>query len=358
MSDTAYVKLREYLDQFPIGYPETDSGVEIRILKRLFTHEEAQIAVLLTPFPETVEQIAARSGQSNSDLSKKLKSMSKKGLVFRGQRNGETLYNTAPFMIGLYEYSVNIVDEELAKLFREYYDTAFLDELGISNVPGFKVIPIEENIKPGQVLLPHHTLETKVRAARKISVADCICRKETALIEEGCDYPMETCLSFGVAAEYYIENGIGREIDADEAIQILNDADKAGLVHAGSNSKHLSNICNCCPCCCASMKGITTLGHDKHKYMNALYEALVDPQECTLCEECIDRCPVNAITLEEDIFIDRQLCLGCGLCASVCPSESISLRLREDRVEPFDKVSDMGMAILEAKQKITSATSK
>lgn len=357
MSETAYLKLREFLDQFPIGYPETDSGVEIEILKRLFTPEEAELALLLSPFPETIEQIATRNARKASELGDKLDSMSRKGLVFRGQRGGNTLYNTAPFMIGLYEYSVNIVDESLAKLFKEYYDTAFLTELGISNIPGFKVIPIGENIDPEQVLLPHHTLENKIRAARKISVADCICRKETRLMGEGCDYPLETCLSFGVAAEYYIENGIGREIDADEAIQILKDADDAGLVHAGSNSKHLSNICNCCPCCCASMKGITYLGHDKQKYMNALYEALVDSQECTLCEDCIDRCPVNAISVEDEILIDRAKCLGCGLCASTCPSESISLLLRKDREEPYEKVSDMGMAILNAKQKNLSAKS-
>ncbi|MBU2511857.1 4Fe-4S binding protein [bacterium] len=353
MTDTAYYKLREFLDQFPIGYPETDSGVEIKILKKLFTQDEAQTAVLLSPFPEEVEKIAVRNNQDADELRMKLESMSLKGLVFRSRRDGNTLYNTAPFMIGLYEYSVDIIDEELAGLFREYYDTAFLTELGISNVPGFKVIPIEENIEPNQVLLPHHTLEEKIRASRKISVAECICRKETRLIDEACDYPLETCLSFGVAAEYYIENGIGREIDADEAIRILNEADKAGLVHAGSNSKHLSNICNCCPCCCASMKGITNLGHDKRKYMNALYEALVNPQECTLCEDCINRCPVGAITLTDEIQINRQKCLGCGLCAGVCPSESISIYLREDREEPYDKVSDMGMAILEAKQRNT-----
>ena len=45
------------------------------------------------------------------------------------------------------------------------------------------------------------------RAARRIAVADCVCRKETRLLDHGCDYPRETCLSFGVAAEYYIENG-------------------------------------------------------------------------------------------------------------------------------------------------------
>ena len=213
------------------------------------------------------------------------------------------------------------------------------------------MIPIEEHIQSNQQLLPHHTLENKIRAARRISVAECICRKEARLAGDGCDYPRETCLNCGVAAEYYIENGIGREINADEAIQIINEADKAGLVHAGANSKHLSNICNCCPCCCASMKGITLKGHDKHKYMNALFEAKIDADICVECEECLETCPVGAISRREIMRVNRDKCLGCGLCIGNCPASAIALTLREDIEEPFEKVLDMGIAVLEAKKK-------
>lgn len=36
-----YERLRERLNDLATGYPATESGVEIRILKRLFTEEEA-----------------------------------------------------------------------------------------------------------------------------------------------------------------------------------------------------------------------------------------------------------------------------------------------------------------------------
>lgn len=351
MIDTPYPKLREFLDQFPLGFPETPSGIEIEILKRLFTEEEAKIAVLLTPLPEEASEIAGRTGLDRKVLEERLESMSKRGLIFRIRRDGKVLYNAAPFMIGLYEYSVKKMDEALARLCKEYYETAYMEEMGASNVPGFKVIPIEKNIAAGVVLLPFHRLKEDIKGARRIAVTDCVCRKEARLTGDGCDYPSETCLSFGVAAEYYIENGAGREITADEAIRIVEEADRAGLVHAGANTKHLSNICNCCPCCCASMKGITKRGHDRHKYMNALFEAVVDEGECIGCEECVERCPVGAISVEEMAGVDRKRCLGCGLCAGTCPSEAITLRLREDRMEPFDRVIDMGMAILEGKKK-------
>ena len=350
MSNEPYEKLRAYLDQLPLGFPKTESGVEIKILRKLFSEPEAELALLVTPFLEDPQQIAARTGVSIEGLEEKLEAMSKKGLLFRLSRQGKTYYNTAPFMIGLYEYSVERMDRDLAELCRHYYDEAYQEEMGASNVPGFKVIPITQKVDADLVLFPFEKLKQEVRAARKIAVADCICRKEARLLGHGCDYPRETCLSFGVAAEYYIENKMGREISADEAIHILEEADRAGLVHAGANTAHLSNICNCCPCCCASMKGMVSKGHARQKYMNPLYEAVVEPEECLSCEECLNRCPVKAITLDEAARVDRDKCLGCGLCAGVCPCEAITMHLRSDRQEPFKNTFELGMAILEGKK--------
>jgi electron transport complex protein RnfB len=349
--DAVYHQLREFLDRFPLGFPASTSGVEIAILKKLFIPEEAEIAVLLSPMPEEVEQIAHRAGREIADLGERLEAMSRKGLVFRSHREGKVLYNTAPFMIGLYEYSVHTMDEELAALYHEYYETAYMEEMAASGVPGFRVFPIGENVEADLVLYPFLDLVEEVKAARKISVAECICRKEGRLTGEGCDHPMETCLSFGVAAEYYIENGIGREISAAQAIAILEEADRSGLVHAGVNTRHLSNICNCCPCCCASMKGMVQRGLDKHFFMNALFEAVVDSGSCTGCGDCTERCPVGALAVEERAEVDRDKCLGCGLCAGSCPAAAISMSLREDRDDPYDRVLNMGIAIMEGKSR-------
>lgn len=351
MSDEPYMRLREHLDSFPLGFPETHSGIEIEILKKLFSVEEARIATFLTQIPETISRIARRAKMDKIEMAKKLEMMAKKGLLFRVRRGGKILYNSAPFMIGLYEYSVKKIDKELASLFKEYYDLAFLDELAASNVPGFKVIPIEETIEPNTVLYPYQKLEESIKNARTISVTDCVCRKEARLIGEGCEYPIETCLSFGVAAEYYIENGIGREISAEEAIRIVKEADEAGLIHAGANSKHLSNICNCCPCCCASMKGITKKGLDKHRFLNAMFESIIDEEKCISCGNCIERCPVGAIDLDDFAKVDRDLCLGCGLCASICPEGAITIQLREDGEEPYNRMLELGKAIYEGKRK-------
>jgi H+/Na+-translocating ferredoxin:NAD+ oxidoreductase subunit B len=351
MSEDVFGRLQEFLNRLPLGFPSTKSGVEIEILKRLFSEEEAEIALLLSPFPEEARLIAERSGRDAAELEQRLEEISKKGLIYRTRHEGKSFYNTAPFMIGLYEYSVESMDAELAGLYKEYYETAYVQEMAASNVPGFRIFPINETIENELVLYPYLNLVDEIRHARVIAVADCICRKEGMFTGDECGYPRETCLSFGAAAEYYIENGIGRRIAADEAIAILEEADRAGLVHAGVNTRHLSNICNCCPCCCASMKGITKMGMDKHGFMNALFEAVVDGEECTGCGECLERCPVGAIELEDIAIVDREKCLGCGLCAGTCPATAITLPLREDREEPFERVIDLGLSILEGKLK-------
>lgn len=350
MPDDAYTSLRQFLDQFPLGFPATDSGVEIKILKKLFTEEEARIAVHLTPFPENARDISKRAGMATEYLEKMLEQMSLKGLLFRSKRQDDILYNTAPFMVGIYEYSVGRMDKELAALYKEYYETAYQKEMGESNIPGFKAVPVGENISSDITALPYKLIEDEIGDATCIAVTACICRKEARLNGEGCNHELETCLSFGVAAEYYIENGIGRKIDAAEAINILKRADEAGLVHACTNVKHLANICNCCPCCCASMKGITGKGLLREKFFNPLYEPLIDLEFCTACSACVDRCPVKAMGIEETPSVNRDKCLGCGLCATACPLGLISMIPRKDRQEPYNRMIELGLAILTKKQ--------
>ena len=140
MSEESYKKLREYINENSRGFPETPSGVGVKILKRLFSEEDAKIVLRLKPSQEqeTADQIAKRTGLDKNTVEKELESLSKKGLLFRIRRGNTTIYNLAPFMIGLYEYSVQNIDEDLAKLYREYFDSKYIYELAKHNIPGFK----------------------------------------------------------------------------------------------------------------------------------------------------------------------------------------------------------------------------
>ena len=48
--ENIYEKLRAKLDDLATGYPATESKVEIRLLQRLFTEEEAELYLHLSPF--------------------------------------------------------------------------------------------------------------------------------------------------------------------------------------------------------------------------------------------------------------------------------------------------------------------
>ncbi|EFK05798.1 conserved domain protein [delta proteobacterium NaphS2] len=117
----AYQALREHLDCLPAGFPATESGVEIRILKRLFTPEEATLAVHLRPKLEQVGIIAERAGMTEQEMSPLLQEMTRKGLIFSIETEQRPpVYMASQFVVGIWEYHVNDLDEEFVKDMQEY----------------------------------------------------------------------------------------------------------------------------------------------------------------------------------------------------------------------------------------------
>ena len=52
----------------------------------------------------------------------------------------------------------------------------------------------------------------------------------------------------------------------------------------------------------------------------------VDPELCIGCELCLDVCPVEAISMEDDTaVIDQDLCTECETCVDECPENAIEV---------------------------------
>ena len=347
-----YEKLAKHLDDLPTGFPATDSGVELRILKRLFLPREAAVATSLSMKPQPVSTIAKRLNEAEQDMAQLLESMSKKGLIIRSSRGAQNLYMAAQFLVGIWEYHVNDLDVELIKDFNEYAPHLVNTQLNLKTKQ-IRVIPISKSISAEMRIMPYEEAESIIKEQSKIVVAPCICRREHQMLGKGCDYPIESCLIFGGAAYFYEGNGIGRSISGKEALEILNMGQEAGLVIQPGNSQKPSNICLCCSCCCQILKSLKNLDHPA-KIACANYYAEVNEEDCTACGVCEERCQMDAITINDAAVINTDRCIGCGLCVTTCDTQAIKL-LAKDEAEktiPPATLSETYMNIARERGKI------
>lgn len=326
-----YAKLADHLDDLPGGYPATESGIELKILRHLFTPEEAEMALNLSVLPEEVKVVARRAKIAVKKTQSMLDEMYQKGLILKIKRKQRPdLYMALQFAIGIWEYHVNDLDPELAKDVGEYIPT-LLDMDTWRKAPQLRTIPVNASIDHKLEVLPYENAEELVKAQDKCLVAPCICRKEKKLLHEGCERPEESCLVFGRGAELYHDRGIGRLIDKKEALDILKKAEEAGLVLQPSNSKDIANICCCCGCCCGVLR--TVKQHPKpYSIVSSPFICELEQKTCIGCGVCVTRCQMDAISLEEDkAVLDRDRCIGCGLCVPTCITESLFLVRKPER---------------------------
>ncbi|MFO7964268.1 MAG: 4Fe-4S binding protein [Desulfobacterales bacterium] len=235
-------------------------------------------------------------------------------------------------------------------VFAEFFNHGIegqLEEPIETKTPYFRVIPSEPTITsneafrkididvslppPGEVLPIDKITEMIKNEAKLIGVAKCFCRAAKRHLGEGCGHPMETCLAFNELAQTLIEHGFAREIDYEEAIQIIQDCDKEGLVHNIDNcSKNIRTLCNCCSCCCILIKSLKR--GESFAGAPSRYLVQFDQNTCSACFTCISRCPTAARRdVDGALFYDPDRCIGCGLCVTTCPTGSNEMVLRNEK---------------------------
>lgn len=329
MSATVYHKLRDLLDTIPNGYPSTEDGLELKILEKIFTEEEAAITLQLKLDWETPDAIAERTGMDADYLKEKLADMQARGEIFGAKIGPVSLYKLLPFVFGIYEMQLNRLDRELVDMCEVYMSTAFGEEF-YSHTPSLlKVVPIEEEIPRGSEIESYESITSLIENAKAWGVGNCVCKSEKEILGEPCSKPKEVCMSIAPIENYFDDYFWGRPITKDEAFKILKQAEEAGLVHMTNNYKegHFA-ICNCCSCCCGILRGMNEL-KKPDATANSNYVAAVDEDLCTACGICLERCQVHAINIEDFAAINER-CIGCGLCVTTCPTEAIALVRRKD----------------------------
>lgn len=326
MSASIYHKLAKHLDNQPGGYPSTPDGVEIRILKLLFTPEEAEFALHLNMIAEEPTTLAVRAGISTEKAQKLLDNMTTKGLVFKVRKDGKPdSYMAGQFIVGIWELQIGRLTPELAREMEAYMPLVLSADVW-QKTPQMRVIPINKSIGPELRVMTYENAEALVRTKTNFVITPCICRKEKALKGQICQKPTETCITFGSDEDFFLKTGVGRKATLDEVLELLSVADKAGLVLQPTNGKEISWICCCCGCCCALLRNIKKIPNPGEIIASPFY-AVVDEDLCTGCGICLNRCQIDAISFNGDIAeIKKRRCIGCGLCVTTCPWKAITLK--------------------------------
>jgi Pyruvate/2-oxoacid:ferredoxin oxidoreductase delta subunit len=251
--------------------------------------------------------------------------MSHKGLIFSViPDDGPALYQAIPLVVGIYEFQINRLSDEFLSVIDEYWSTRTARER-VETIPQMRTIPIGESIEPHLEALPYEQVKQLVAAHDRFAVAPCICRLHERRSGHGCDAPEESCLLFGEFADYYARDGRGRTIDRSEMMDLIARADAANLVLQPTNSQHIGAICCCCGCCCGILGGLRRQPKPAEACASS-FIAQLEPELCTACWICLDRCQMDALAEDGDFVAhDADRCIGCGLCVSTCPSGALTL---------------------------------
>jgi NAD-dependent dihydropyrimidine dehydrogenase PreA subunit len=307
------------------GFPATAGGIELRILRQLFTEADAEMFLMMSPMLETAESIAARLNLPPDATAKHIEDKARRGLVFRQKKEGVPRYAAVPYVVGIFEFQLNSLDETLARDMEEYYEAALGKSFQAWSTPVMRTIPINKELVTEWPIAPYEDVMRIFDNQKKIAVAPCICRTVAKKADRGCDKPMEACFLFGSHASFYVDNGMGRYITVEEAKAIAGKNEAAGLVMQPFNSQYAGGMCSCCGDCCGILRSLKKQASPAAA-VKSNYFAQIDEEACTGCEICLERCQMEAIDIVDSTArVNLIRCIGCGLCVSTCPTDAVRL---------------------------------
>jgi ferredoxin len=314
---------------------------------------------------QTMDQLLASSGFAEEKIEQLTASLAAKGLVFNQPNSaGVMVYRLLPLMlVGLMEYKFMVAltgspeEKRLARLFEKllaelrdqvqgnynalaplFGSAPAVDRTVPSRVSEYgspvKIIPVGKALAVGEeFVVPSQTVEEIIDKFDDIAVGHCFCRQRRSLLGDPCSTgaPTLNCFTFGKSARHTAAQGFAKKVSKQEALEIMRAAEKAGLIHkafhpGSRESSPETSICNCCKDCCDTLElwrnGTLPLIN------STFYLSVIDPQTCTGCGICVERCPTDAISLNEAGWAqrDESACLGCGICARFCPEGAIALK--------------------------------
>jgi ferredoxin len=357
-----YMRLAKHLEDLIMGYPYNPALIDL--LKEMFNPVEAEVALAIPNNLEPLEvvspqTIATRCDLPESTVTEALQSLSSRNMLYTRQtEHGDMGFALLQVGYGIpqaFFWGGQNDDRarRMAKLVLNYFSIPTTGAVyGGAATKTYKYSPANVSIDiEMQGVMPNEQMGPIVAATTKIAVAHCPCRMSAKILgRTDCHHSLENCIKYDEMAEFVIDKGLAREISKDEALKILADSEKEGLVHMVDNTQgQIKHTCNCCGHYCWNVGILRRRKIPRDMLMAVYFIRDTELDDCIGCGSCADICPVDAVSMvDERPVVDNQWCIGCGVCAVSCPAEVISIKRRLESKAP-ESFTDLHQQIKQEK---------
>lgn len=332
-----------------IGYP---GSARLRaILENMITPDQAKMAEAL---PGTPAEVAEKTGFDVGRVKDTLDELFFMGVVFpKGDFRKREYFRFTKGMGQFFESAMArlqrdpVKDADFYKLWHDFAVNEFYPSLAegykSSEAPNLRIVPAYKAIKDLPGVLPYENYPEILKAQELITTVPCACRYMETGVGHSCRIHDEeahpVCLQFGRGAEYAAASESGTPLTTEEALQLSDLLEENGLMHSVNNNSGMvgqNTSCNCCDDCCMLVVPMKQAGYSPvgKAWAKSRYEAYCLPDDCNGCQDCVERCPLEAITMVKPegskklkAVVDPEKCWGCGVCVVGCGPEALKMKV-------------------------------